>query len=127
MEREYPSAEFSFVIGSNLIKDLPKWRYSKESHKNWWLTAPLIIMPRLGYPVPENFARRENVIIVGNSDLPAAGSGLVTSDAESSVLRARLKEQKQLGRNSRDDKLWCIEGLVPQAVNSYIMRYNVFV
>ena len=127
MKHKYPNAEFSFVIGSNLIKDLPHWHYTKESHKKWWLDTPLIVMPRLGYPVPEDVARRPDVIIVGNSDLPAEGSGLVTSDAESSVLRARLQEQKKLGKDSRDDKLWCIQGLVPHAVNSYIMRYDVFV
>jgi nicotinate (nicotinamide) nucleotide adenylyltransferase len=126
MKHKYPNAEFSFVIGSNLIKDLPLWHYTKESHKKWWLETPLIVMPRLGYPVPADVTRRADVTIVGNSDLPAEGSGLVTSDAESSVLRARLKEQKQLGKDSRDDKLWCIQGLVPHAVNSYIMRYNVF-
>lgn len=53
------------------------------------------------------------------------GGTLVTTDVSSSLVRKRLSQLSEDG-NVYDDGGWCIQGLVPNAVNSYIQRYHLY-
>ena len=65
--KAHPNIEFSFMLGSNLLKELNDW---DDAHPEWWRDVPLIVVPKSGYPVPKEYVELDNVFIVGNHDLP---------------------------------------------------------
>ena len=133
-----------------MLPELNDW---DAEDPDWWRSVNLIIVPRNGFPVPTMYVELNNIFIVGNNNLPMDGGGtLVTSDVHSSLVRNRMAKLGNSGNNGgsggsgggegsggsgarnsddngfsmADDGGWCIQGLVPIAVNGYIQRYHLY-
>ena len=120
-ERNGMSVEFSFVLGSNLLTELKDW---DPLQPEWWESARLIVVPRPGFAIPTKYEEMNNVVIVGNNNLPMNGGGtLVSSEVNSSLVRDRMVKEEEEGLLEGG---WSIQGLVPMAVNGYIQRYNLY-
>jgi nicotinate-nucleotide adenylyltransferase len=92
--------EFWWIIGSDNLEDISKWRKSEELIQK----VPFIVFPRPGYPIthaPSSFhiVKKEHVIV----------SGVSSTD-----IRNRVAKGKS------------IRGLVPDGVAEYIARNDLY-
>lgn len=102
LRRVHPNVEFVFVIGSELVKDLPKWREA-ERLKNEVL---FLVVPRPGFAPGDSAGFRL-------THLPE--SFLLSSIASSTAARTLLREKKRTA------------GFLTPAVLSYIKANQLYV
>ena len=103
LKKRYPAYQFSWIIGSDLIKDesYKKWGRWKELEQeiNFW------VFPRKGFVLDKPLASCFNLI---------SSSNLVISNISSTIIRERLR------------KGLSIKGLVTPEVEDYIYRKLTF-
>lgn len=112
LKREHPELEPAFVIGSDLVGDLKNW----DEGERLWAEESFIVINRPGYLIDKMalppHARR----------LAPPGNGFVLASQElsSSEVRKRM-------RLAPDERRYAmVEGLVPAAVLSHMVRYRLY-
>lgn len=100
LRRRHPHYSFSAIIGSDLVKDLPRWRYPEDLRRE----VPFLVIPRGGTSVRGDDAGFQLTWI-------AAEVGLIVS---STSLRALLGE----GKN--------VVGLMPGSLIEYVTREGMY-
>lgn len=93
--------KFFWVCGSDTIKDFPKWK----DYKRLLLTVPIIVFPRDGY----NY-KKSNIY---NFDF-VNNHSLLISNYSSTIIRDRIRRGLS------------INGLVPELVEDYIRKNNLY-
>jgi nicotinate-nucleotide adenylyltransferase len=108
---KYPQHKFSWIIGTDQIKDFTKWRDWKEIINKFGL----ITVPRAKLKTAElelkNIAKQvkkpENIVLINKKNfLPIYIS--------STLIRKKIKENKS------------ISGLVPKKIETYIIQHNLY-
>ena len=102
IERRYPEHEFRFVIGSDLVTEIPKWHQAETLMLR---ERFFLVVPRLGDPLPE-------VLPSYTAPIPMENVGV--TNISSSLVRARIVQGMSL------------EGMVPPAVISHILRNRLY-
>jgi len=102
IERRYPEHEFRFVIGSDLVKEIPKWHQAENLTRR---ERFFLVVPRLGDPLPEALPPYAAPISMENVGV---------TNISSSLVRARIVQGMSL------------EGMVPPAVISHILRNRLY-
>jgi nicotinate-nucleotide adenylyltransferase len=111
LSKNNPQDTFSWIIGTDQVEDLMRWKNWKEIINNY----KLIVVPRAGYRKAEtelkNISRRvanpENIILLDKKKFPPIY-------ISSTLARWRIKEGKSL------------KSMLPKRVGSYIMQNNLF-
>ena len=98
-KKEYPDSELFFIIGSDVIKDLPQWQDIKEVER----LVKFVIATRPGYPLKD--IQEEDALLVQIQAL----------DISAYEIRRRIK-----GKLS-------IRYLVPEDVRQYIIKRRLYV
>jgi nicotinate-nucleotide adenylyltransferase len=113
LRRLHPQAELHWIIGADMLMDLPRWRQVSEVVK----LANLITVGRPGFAVELGQSRAELAKLLGPERLAELAKGQVTApliDISSTDIRARLRH----GRSIR-----C---LTPDSVIEYIQSHNLY-
>ena len=99
------------------------WGGADKSLDGWEKEREMVVLPREGYTIPQNWKGRKNVQIVG-----IHVASMVTSNHSSSKLRKLIGTSAEDLRNRvRSVKsLHCIEGLTSIGVISHIHRNNLY-
>jgi nicotinate-nucleotide adenylyltransferase len=110
LERQYPGAELFFLLGSDSLNDLPRWREPRRICE----LATLAVAQRAGSPEP-NWE-------------PIAG---LVSPERLAVCRACQTTMPQIGISSNDLRARVAEGhsiryQVPRAVEKYIETHGLY-
>ncbi|MCB0311262.1 MAG: nicotinate (nicotinamide) nucleotide adenylyltransferase [Bdellovibrionales bacterium] len=100
-KHRFKDCEFSVVIGSDLLPQLPKWYQAKDLLSE----THFLVMPRPGHDLPKKMPPYASAII---------SDGLATSNISSSLVRRLIADRKSL------------EGIVPPAVINHIIRYKLY-
>ena len=102
MERRHPGCAFSFIVGSDLIRDIPNWHSAKTlmSRKGFFL-----VVPRLGDELPASLP--SYLTLIPTKDI-------ALTNISSSLVRQTIAEGRSL------------EGIVPPAVISHIIRNQLY-
>ena len=115
----HPDRDFYFLIGSDLVKEVPLWA-GDEDDKDWYKTQNFLLIPRPFYDVPETWEKRENVVLLSS---PLADGEVISTNSSSSEVRRRMALPSAglgipLSRR--------LEGLVPLSVILHIIRYQLY-
>ncbi len=98
--KKYPQHDFSWVIGSDLLREFFSWEHAQEMSKK----VKILVFPRAGWPIsdlPENFYTIKNKL-------------LSTSDISSEKIREMVKKGQS------------IKGLVLPKVEEYIYEHGLY-
>jgi len=101
LKDKHPDCQFSFVIGSDLIDDIPKWKSAERLMRE----CSFLLVVRYGTKVPEN--------------LP----GYITSIQNTQLFHATLSSTL-IRQFTKEGK--CIAGLVPPSVLRHIEKKNLY-
>ena len=101
MEMLYPDYKFSFVIGSDLIQEIPKWKSPEKLMKKGFF----LVVPRLGDKIPDVLPDYVTLVPAKN---------IALTNASSTMVRKLLSEGESL------------EGIVPPSVINYIVKNNLY-
>lgn len=99
----WPDAEFTFVIGADLVKQLPSWHRSADVMR--W--AKILVFPRPGYGLPDGALKELREL---GADV-AIATPLSQHHISSSTLRQGCPEQP-------DE--------IPAVVQAYIHKHNLY-
>jgi len=101
LNEQHPNHKFSFVIGSDLINDIPKWKSAERLMRE----CSFLLVVRFGTKVPE--------------DLPE----YITSIESTQLFHATLSSTliRQFAKEGK-----CIAGLVPPSVLRHIEKKNLY-
>ena len=110
----------SFVVGSDLIEEIPRW----GGPKGWYLNRDFIVIPRPGYPVPSTgWVRSRRVCIL--DAVIADKTHIVGSNISSSEIRRRIVFARGSVRELLGAIAYKAEGLIPHAVLMHIAKYQL--
>lgn len=98
LKRAYPNHEFFWIIGADLVKQIPRWRNAEGLTR----LAKFVVIPRPGFKAK----RVSGFIFLKNC---------VESRASSKEIRARLRRGAS------------VAGLVPEKVALYIKRKGLYI
>lgn len=102
-QRIWPQAEFTFVIGADLVKQLPSWHRSEDVIR--W--AKILVFPRPGYPLQDSAL----------DELKAHGAqvAIATPLSEHHISSSRLRQSCL----TQPDE-------IPPIVQTYIHTHNLY-
>lgn len=103
LQKLYPHFEFSWMLGSDIVKDLPDWHLWNELSK----MLPFIVTIRSGYPCSYDSVQRVDLDLTEFNILP-----MEMPQISSSLIRERIRIGKSY------------TGLVPLLVYEYLMRHS---
>ncbi len=101
MRDRHPNFKFSFVIGSDLLPDIPRWHAAKELMKE----KLFLVVPRLGHEYFGKLPKYATAVTVRD---------LALTNVSSSLVRKMIAQGHSL------------EGTVPPAVISHILRNRLY-
>jgi nicotinate-nucleotide adenylyltransferase len=109
--KKYPKDEFTWIIGTDQIKDFTKWKKWQKIVNNF----KLIIVPRIGFKSAEKELKKitklavspENMILVGRKKFPPI-------HISSTLIRGEIRKNKSISR------------FVPKKVEKYIIKHNLY-
>jgi len=101
LQKEHPKHRFYPVIGSDLVPDLSKWHRAKELLQS----TKFLVMPRPGFELK---GRQPSYI------KSITSASLALTNISSSMVRSMIKKRKS------------IEGIVPPAVISHLIRNKLY-
>ena len=102
MERQYPEATFSFIVGSDLLSDIPRWHNADTLMRRQGF---FLMVPRLGDQIPSTLP--PSIALVPTKDV-------ALTNISSSLVRKTVVEGRSL------------EGIVPSAIISHILRNRLY-
>lgn len=102
MRAKHPDFQFSFIIGTDLIADIQRWENAEKLTKEKGL---FLAVERLGVPPPKKMPSYVNLVKTKN---------LATTNISSSLVRSMVEQGESL------------EGMVPPAVISFIIRNGLY-
>jgi len=146
LKQDYPSKDFCFVLGADLIDSLKTWDAPgvPDAGLRLWNECSFLVLDRPGYEIPENLP--PNFIEL----TPLAGSTIVTEEVSSSEIRRRISKPKPqshavgLRRSSTGDNFGesekheieqamssggnfeMVDGLLTPAVLAHVIRYRLY-
>ncbi len=110
LAKDFPRDELFFVIGSDQVRDFPKWKEWKEVTGKF----KLIIIPRNGMRSQREIAEilkrikfKKNTVIVDKKKFPQI-------PISSSDIRRKIKEGKSISK------------LVPKSIGNYIVNHKLY-
>lgn len=107
--RLWPKAQFSFVVGADLLDQLPKWYQAKEIFKQ----VNLLVFPRPGYPLEaSSLTELQRVANVDIAHPPAQ------YDVSSSTYRQARCDHASQPAHSFDD--------LPAVIRDYITEHDLY-
>eukprot|EP00298_Acanthocystis_sp_HF-20_P003841 c14180_g1_i2.p1 GENE.c14180_g1_i2~~c14180_g1_i2.p1 ORF type:complete len:233 (+),score=89.66 c14180_g1_i2:24-701(+) len=114
LKEKYPTYQFWFVIGTDLIADLRKWSSKDIENAGMWLwdNMQFLLIPRPGYEIShrtEDLPKNHRILA------PLHGLTVVNQELSSSEFRKRFKANP----NS-------VEGLTPAIILAHLLRYGMF-
>lgn len=93
--------EFSWIVGSDVLRDFKKWKDYEKLLKE----VNLLVFPRNGFPIPSKLPEGFSKV---------SSSELVTSNISSTIIRSRIIKNLS------------VEGLVSNLVIAYIEKYKLY-
>ncbi|EDX84049.1 Cytidylyltransferase, putative [Synechococcus sp. PCC 7335] len=107
--RLWPEAKFSFVVGSDLLDQLPKWYRAKEIFNQ----VNLLVFPRPGYPIEESsLIKLQQLASVDIAHPPAQ------YDVSSSAYRQTRCDHARQTAHFFDD--------LPAVIRDYITEHDLY-
>jgi nicotinate-nucleotide adenylyltransferase len=111
LAKKFPQDNFSWVIGTDQVKDLPKWKEWKEIVNNF----KLIVVPRAGFKKAEKDLQAlrklvsfpKNIILIDRKTFPPVY-------ISSTLTRQRIKKNKS------------ISNMVPKKIEKYLTEHNLY-
>ena len=111
LAKKYPKDKFCWIIGTDQIKSLAKWKKWKEIINNF----KLIVVPRSGYKKAEKELKGiskqvlspKNIVLIDRKRFPPIY-------ISSTLIRKKIKEKKP------------ISNLVPKKIEQYIMQHKLY-
>ncbi len=100
LKENYPEHQFCWVVGSDALADFAKWRQAQKLAT----LLPFLVFPRSGYPI--------KILPFGMKRIE--GEDIIQTNLSSSYIRQRLKAGLS------------IFGLVPEKVEDYIQKKNLY-
>jgi nicotinate-nucleotide adenylyltransferase len=122
LKARYPSKEFVFVIGADLVDSIQHWDIpgKKGSGAEWARTGQFLVMARPGYQLPQelppNFDRLEAI----------EGTTLVTQVCSSSEMRRRLNFGDAERKEMEHGNFSMVDGLLTPAVLAHVIRFGLY-
>jgi nicotinate-nucleotide adenylyltransferase len=101
LKKKYPKNEFTWIIGSDQIKDFPKWKSYRQLLKE----VPFFVFPRPGNKIPK---------ILPHNMKPIKHKGLFLSNLSSTKVRNYIKHGKKVSQ------------LVTFDVEEYIKKHGLY-
>lgn len=111
LKKEYPQDSFFWIIGSDQVTDFPKWKNWEEIINKYHL---IIYSRNEPHALEEKIKTMLALAAVPNTIHILNTTDLLTSDASSRSIRKRAKDGLSL------------KGLVPKAVETYIMEHKLY-
>jgi len=105
LKKSYPKFEFFFIIGENILEELPKWKQINELIKE----IKFIVYPMTSIDIKKI---KENFFIKKNNSIIL--SDCIITNISSSEIRKRIKNNES------------IDFLVPEKVKKYIERKKLY-
>jgi len=111
LAKKYPKDKFCWIIGTDQIESLTKWKKWKEIINNF----KLIIIPRSGFKkaekelknITEQVLSPKNIILIDRRKFPPVY-------VSSTLIRKKIKEKKS------------ISNLVPKKIEQYIIQHKLY-
>ena len=105
LKMEYPEYEFRWIVGENLLDEIPRWEYSNDFLEE----VQLIVYP-MGIKNLKEL--KKNKVVKRNKSLIAVGVKI--QKVSSTEVREKLKKKED------------IKGLVPEKILNYIKRKKLY-
>jgi nicotinate-nucleotide adenylyltransferase len=84
--QRWSNADFTLVIGSDLVAQLPRWYRIEELLRQ----VKLLVIPRLGYPISEvdlaSLRQMEAVVTIADLNVPAVSSTTYREAGDSEIV-----------------------------------------
>jgi nicotinate-nucleotide adenylyltransferase len=100
LKKKFPEKKFYWIIGSNLIKEFPKWKNAEQILKE----VKIIIVPMENFKA-KNLGMLKKALIVNPS---------IKTNISSTIIRERLKKGE------------CVEAIIPLNVLNYIKKNQLY-
>ena len=101
LQTKYPEYQFSLVLGSDLLKELPKWKDIDELAK----LLSFICLPRVNYPVLKQVVKKYQIMVMPEAHI---------ADISSTQVRLDLKQEK---KNVNQ---------IPKSIRTYIRQHSLY-
>lgn len=101
LKKQYPKHEFTWIIGSDQIKDFSKWKSWRKLLKE----VPFLVFPRPAYKIPKRLPQNMT---------PIKHKGLFLSNLSSTRVKDYIKQCKSISQ------------LVNPEVNDYIKKQKLY-